>query len=141
PVAGYPRVLRVATVVSLREAIARNEHTVACREARIGGSLNDAGEVDAADQREPAQHLARPRGGKRILVVDGREQHAHDYVAGGEIRELQLLEARDHAFALAADTECLECCGHGEALMVRAGVCISRHLYAADRPTRGGPGY
>ena len=60
PITAHPRLLRIATVVRLAQSPAVGEHTVPDCDAGIGRCLDDAGKVDARDQRKLANDGDRP---------------------------------------------------------------------------------
>jgi len=60
PVSRHPRELRVAAVVGLGQPAAGHEHRIPGPVACIARALDDARQIDAADQRVAAQDLAGP---------------------------------------------------------------------------------
>src|SRR5262249_50888527 len=82
PLTAYARVLRIATVMCLRQAASRYEDFVPWGVPRITGGLDHTREIDTAHQWIPTQDPPRAGSRKRVLIVDVRMCHADDDVAG-----------------------------------------------------------
>ena len=85
-----------------------------------------SGDIDAADQREPAQDLALAGAGQRILEV-GRGMHRLDHdLARREVVERDLLDAAAIAGIVVVDAECLEAVRdrHGLVVVRRSGCVV-----------------
>ncbi|MNT00492.1 hypothetical protein D3C72_1349250 [compost metagenome] len=85
PVAGHPRPLREATVVGLAQAVAVDQHAVTGRDTGVGRMRHHAGQVDAGNQREGADHRRVAGDGQGILVVDRRVVDGDRHLAGHQV--------------------------------------------------------
>ena len=84
PVGRHTRDCRVAAVVRHAEIVAGDHDGLALAKTAVGRRSDGAGEVDAADEREPAQDLSGPRSRQRVLVVDAGIGDVDDDVAWRE---------------------------------------------------------
>ena len=105
-VAVEARVLGVAAVDGFAETAAVHEHGGAGLEVGVLRADDDAGEVDAAVQRMPAQYLAGAGRGQRVLVVDRGVADLDDDVAFRQVVDRHVLETGNDLAVLFVDAVC-----------------------------------
>lgn len=94
-------------------------------EGGIAALLDDAGEVDARDERVEARDPALGRTGEAVLVVDTRPVDAHEQVALTEVDDGDISDAAGPLAVDVADEE-------------GAGVCVAHHVSNVRQRGRGG---
>ena len=94
-----------AAVMVDPDAARMRQHPVARRERRVVGGDHRAREVDAADPRKVADHLAGGSGGQRILVVQAGKGHLHHHIAGAQVGHRQVGQPGRHLALLGGDPQ------------------------------------
>ena len=87
PVGRHTSCRRVAAVVRDAEVVPGHDDRLPRPKPRVGGRPDGAGEIDPADEREPAQDFRRSGSRQRVLVIDAGVGDVDHDVAWRELVE------------------------------------------------------
>jgi hypothetical protein len=107
-----PNVFGITPIARFRQPATSAQHCIAFAELHVGRCDDMASDIDAADQWVCAQDLAHAGARERVLEVDRRVRGLDDDLAGGEIVERDVLDARAMHAIVAVDAEGAEGGGH-----------------------------